>query len=49
MVTISLDDENIVENIKAIQTLKEFGFSDEEIQELYCKQVELDKQKGGKE
>ena len=43
MITISLDDEKIVDNFKAIQTLKEFGFSDDEIQEMYCKQVEADK------
>lgn len=42
MITISLDDEKITDNLKAIQTLKEFGFSDDEIQEMYCKQVEAD-------
>lgn len=42
MVTISLDDKKIVDNFKAIQTLKEFGFSDDEIQEMYCKQVRVD-------
>lgn len=49
MVTLDLRDTKIVENYKAIQELRNFGFTDEEIQKLYDKQVELDEQalKGG--
>ena len=34
MITIKLD-KHTAEDIEAIQTLREFGYSDEEIQELY--------------
>ncbi len=43
MITITLDDPFIRENLKAIADLKELGFSDEEIQELYDRQTEFDK------
>lgn len=45
MVTINLGDPNVVENFKAIQELQKSGmFNDEEIQEMYDKQVEVDKE-----
>ena len=48
MITISLDDPYLRENLKAIADVKEFGFTDEEIQELYDRQIEFDKSaKGG--
>ena len=48
MIALDFKDEHLVENFKAIQELKKFGFSDEEIQKMYEEQVELDK-KGGAE
>lgn len=45
MVTINLGDPNVVENFKAIRELQKSGmYSDEEIQGLYDKQVEADKE-----
>lgn len=45
MPTINLGDPNVVENFKAIYELQKSGmYSDEEIQELYDKQVEVDKE-----
>lgn len=46
MITLSLRDPNLIENFKAVQELEKFGFDDEEIQELYDKQVEMDSEKG---
>lgn len=43
MITITLDDPFIRENLKAVADLKELGFSDEAIQELYDRQIEIDK------
>lgn len=41
MITISLDDPNVVENFKALNELRHTGlFTDEELQEIYDKQVE---------
>ena len=42
MLTVSLRDKNVVENLKAINELKQFGFSEKEIQELYDRQLESD-------
>lgn len=43
MITISLEDPNVVENFKAMNELRRTGlFTDEELQELYDKQVEAD-------
>lgn len=42
MITINLDDPNVVENFKALNELRGL-FSDEELQEMYDKQVEADK------
>ena len=44
MITIYLDDKKVVENIKAINELRKTGmYSEEELQNLYEKQVEKDK------
>jgi hypothetical protein len=46
MVTINLDDPNVIENFKALNVLKHTGlFSEEELQEMYDKQVEADREK----
>lgn len=42
MVTVSLDDKFLTENCEAIMVLKSLGFTDEQIQELYDKQVARD-------
>jgi DNA-directed RNA polymerase beta subunit len=43
MITINLNDPKIKENIKTINALKAMGiYTDEEIQEMYDKQVEAD-------
>ena len=43
MISISLRDENLIENVKAISTLKQSGlFSDEEIQKKYDEQTKRD-------
>lgn len=41
-VTIDLHDKNLGENMKAIQEMKNFGFDDAYIQELYDKQFKKD-------
>lgn len=44
MITISLDDPNIAENFKALNEIRHTGlFSDEELQEMYDKQLEADR------
>lgn len=43
MVTVSLKDKHLAENVSVILGLKNFGFSDEEIQKMYDKQVEEDR------
>ena len=49
MIEMNLDDINIFENFKAIKDLRRTGmFTDEELQELYDKQVEADKKEGVK-
>lgn len=46
MVEMNLRDNNILENLKAINELRRTGmFTDEELQEMYDKQVEADKRK----
>lgn len=48
MISINLDDSNVVENFKALNELRHTGlFSDEELQEMYNKQVETDREKQG--
>lgn len=47
MITFSLDDPNVAENLKAIEELRLTGmFTEEELQEMYDKQVEADREKG---
>lgn len=49
MIEINLGDINVVENFKAIEELRRTGmFTDEELQEMYNKQVEEDKKEGAK-
>ena len=43
MITVDLNDMNLKENLKAMQELKELGFTDEEIPLMYNKQVQADK------
>lgn len=46
MISINLDDKNVVENFKAIQELRKTGlFTDEQLQEMHDKQVKTDKNK----
>jgi len=39
MISISLRDKKVAENLKVINELKQLGFSNEEIQEIYDKQL----------
>lgn len=49
MIEINLGDINVVENFKAIEELRRTGmFTNEELQEMYDKQVEADKKEGAK-
>ena len=44
MVTINLGDPNVVENFKALNELRKTGmFTDEQLQQMYDKQVEADR------
>ena len=46
MVTINLRDPNIEENFKALNELRKTGmFTEKELQELYDKQVEADRER----
>lgn len=50
MITIDLRDPNLKENLAAINELRDSGmFTDEQLQEMYNKQVEADNEKGGVE
>ena len=51
MLTVNLNDPNLIENLDAIKVLKNSGrYTDAELQKLYDKQVEIDKAvKGGAE
>ena len=43
MVTINLGDPNVAENFKALNELRKTGmFTDEQLQQMYDKQVEAD-------
>ena len=44
MVNINLRDEHLQENLQAIMELRSIGFTDDEIQKMYDKQLEQDKQ-----
>ena len=47
MVTINLGDPNVVENFKALNELRKTGvFTDEQLQQMYDKQVEADRARG---
>lgn len=43
MITINLNDPHCVENIKAMQELKEVGYTDEQLQRLYDRQIVKDR------
>ena len=46
MITINLDDDNVVENFKALNELRKTGmFTDAQLQMMYDKQVEKDTEK----
>jgi hypothetical protein len=46
MVTINLGDPNVVENFKALNELRKTGmFTDEQLQQMYDKQVAADKKR----
>lgn len=46
MVTINLGDPNVVENFKALNELRKTGmFTDEQLQQMYDKQVEVDRER----
>jgi len=42
MITVNLRDERILENLKAVRALQEFGFSDAEVQQMYDSQFNKD-------
>ncbi len=45
MIVMDLNDSNMAENLSAIEILRLTGmFTDEEIQEMYDKQVKADKE-----
>ena len=45
MVTINLEDKNVVENFKALNEPRKTGlFTDEQLQRMYDKQVEADRE-----
>lgn len=46
MITVNLDDKNVVENFRALNELRKTGlFTDEQLQQMYDKQVETDKER----
>lgn len=46
MVTINLGDPNVVENFKALNELRKTRmFTDEQLQQMYDKQVEADRER----
>lgn len=50
MVTINLGDPNVVENFKALNELRKTGmFTDDQLQKMYDKQVEADRERDEKE
>lgn len=49
MITMNLRDPKLIENFKAVRELKKCGYSDEEVQDLYDKQIEIDRTKEGAE
>ena len=50
MVIMNLDDPNVVENFKALNELRKTGmFTEEQLQQMYDKQVEADRERGDDE
>lgn len=48
MIQVNLNDPKLDENVKAIEYLKSTGlYTDEQLQELYEKQIEADKKRFG--
>jgi hypothetical protein len=44
---MNLDDPNLVENFKALNELRKTGmFTEEQLQQMYDKQVEADRERG---
>lgn len=44
MITVDLNDKHLKENMRAIMELREFGiYTDEQLQEMYDKQLEKDR------
>ena len=43
MITLDLTDKHLKENLEAIEELRSFGYSDEQIQEFYDIQVKADR------
>jgi hypothetical protein len=44
---MNLDDPNVVENFKALNELRKTGmFTEEQLQQMYDKQVEADRERG---
>ena len=47
MIKIDLNDPRLIDNVEAIQIVRSFGlFTDEEIQEMYDRQLENDAKDG---
>ena len=45
MVTINLEDKNVVENFRALNELRKTGlFTDKQLQQMYDKRVEADRE-----
>ena len=50
MITINLRDPNLEANLEAVNILRQSGlFTDEQIQEMYDRQVEMDRKYIGEE
>lgn len=50
MVIMNLDDPNMVENFKVLNELRKTGmFTEEQLQQMYDKQVEADRERGDDE
>lgn len=50
MVTVNLNDPNLKENFKALKAVRDSGmFTDEELQKMYDRQLEKDREEKGSE
>lgn len=47
MITLDFTDRHLKENLEAIKTLKEFGYTDEQLQKWYDEQVKADHEREG--